>query len=103
MDYYYLAQHLNISGGVKTLATHVSLLRQHGENAWLVNCGESRDPWCLALQEVTPYILPASSFLTKNSFENTIIMVPEVYPPFLHKERRKWRAKNEKCQTQICL
>lgn len=92
MDYYYLAHNLNISGGVKTLATHVSLLRKHGENAWLVNCGESLDPWCLALQEVTPYILPVSHFLTKNRFEDTIIVVPEVYRPFIHKERRKWRG-----------
>ena len=92
MDYYYLARNLNISGGVKTLATHVWLLRKHGENAWLVNCGEPRDPWCLVLQEVTPYIIPASLFLTKNRSENGIIVVPEVHPPFIHKERREWRG-----------
>jgi glycosyltransferase involved in cell wall biosynthesis len=91
MDYYYLARNLNISGGVKTLATHVWLLRKHGESAWLVNCGQPRDPWCLVLQEVTPYIIPASRFLTKNRSENAIIVVPEVYPPFIHKERREWR------------
>jgi len=94
MDYYYLAPHLNISGGIKTLATHVSLLRNHGENAWLVNCGESREPWCKALQEVIPYILPLSRFLTKNRNEEKVIVVPEVCPPFIHiihKERREWR------------
>ena len=79
---YYLAPHVDIAGGIKTLATHVCLLRRRGREAWLVNCDEPRAPWCSALCEAAPYTFPLSQFLQRKPSEGEILVVPEICPPF---------------------
>jgi glycosyltransferase involved in cell wall biosynthesis len=80
MMIYYITPHLNVAGGVKTLATHVFLLRSHGLEAWLVNAGEEREPWCSVLEHISPHIISLSSFIKYHNSDNAFIVIPESTP-----------------------
>ena len=73
----YLAPHLDISGGVKTLATHVGMLRGRGIDARLVNCGEARAPWCRTVESLAPHTISLHRFLEDHDGPENIVVVPE--------------------------
>ncbi len=77
---FYHTPHLGIAGGIKTLATHVLLLRAQGMDAWLVNCGGTHEPWCRPLEDVQPFIISWSEFNDHHNSKAAINVVPETHP-----------------------